>query len=67
MNIDRDFENNPITPVQAIILFKNEEFELVFASMETVQEAARITANDDIVARWDDLQEELRCMAQEFM
>lgn len=74
MNIDRDFELEPITAVEAISLFKNEMMELALASPSVIEEASNLAEAEgsfdivsDIVARYEDYQEELRCMASAFL
>lgn len=68
----RDFDKNPITAKEAVGLFFEENSDLAIASRETIEEARDIMLSqagfaDDIVARWEDYQEELRCMMAEFM
>lgn len=70
---NRDFEANPLTVNEAISLFLEEQFELAVASCRTVELACDkmqelgLDNALDIMARWDDYQEELRIMAAEFV
>ena len=73
IDIDRDFDAQPITAAEAISLFKFEQFELALATPAVIEEAARNAEAEgffhiasDIGSRYDDYQEELRCMAAEF-
>lgn len=59
--------------VTAMRLFKEESFDLALCSAGSIQAAADeferqgdYAAASDIVARWDDYQEELRCMMEGF-
>ena len=73
LNLDRDFDAEPITAPEAITLFKRELFELALATPDVIEEAADLAESEgffhiasDIGSRYDDYQEELRCMMAEF-
>lgn len=70
----RDYAAQPLTAIEAIELFRAESFWLAMATEAVIEEAAELADHhgddhiaSDIHARWDDYQEELRCMAAEFM
>ena len=60
-----------MTVDQAIETFFNESFDLAMCDNETITRAAQKMEEQnlpyacDIIARWDDYQEELRCMLME--
>jgi hypothetical protein len=74
MENERDYSKNPITAEEAIELFLSESFDLALATQAVIDEASAIAEDrgmfyvaDSIGSRYDDYQEELRCMLEEFM
>jgi lipase chaperone LimK len=74
MKNERDYEINPITADEAISFFNEELFDLSLASLDVIKEASQKLEEmgmfgdaNDIFARYDDYQEELRIMMMEFM
>lgn len=74
MTDNRNFEENPVTVQEAIEMFLNEDSNLALATEEVIEEASDLAEHigldhvaSDIGSRYDDYQEELRCMLEEFL
>ena len=71
----RDYVETPMCANEAVIEFYAESSDLAMASYAVIQEASKMLEEDfedyaaanDILARYADYQEELRCMMAEFM
>ena len=54
-----------MTYQQVLQYFREEQFDLVFATEEQILRASEEEGYADIHARWEDYQEEMRCMILE--
>lgn len=54
-----------LTNQQVLQYYREEQFELVFATQEQIDWAVKQLGCDNIQRRWDDYQEEMNCLVEE--